>query len=190
MGTHYSHPPSSTYFWKGSWQMPEKIMKALSALEQNNHQSPLCWWHRRLSRRGTRTGKISWVSRQSLHSLQHGDQCWEDQADDNQYQLHQHRDQSKWTVTSFKCLGSVITYEGSKPEIHSRIEQTTEASTRLKPICNGLGWLHDLQVDWLTDRFIDWPTDLSDWFTDWLSGFFFWLFFFLNEWLIDSRHMG
>ena len=33
----------------------------------------------------------------SLHSLRHGDQCREDQADDKQHQWHQHRDQSKWT---------------------------------------------------------------------------------------------
>ena len=72
-------------------------MKALSALRQNNHQSPLCWWHRWPSRRGRRTGKISWASRQSLHSLRHGDQYREDQADDKQHQWHQHRDQSKWT---------------------------------------------------------------------------------------------
>ena len=38
------------------------------------------------------------------------------------------------TVTSFKYLGSVITDEGSKPEILSRIAQTTEALTRLKPV--------------------------------------------------------
>ena len=38
------------------------------------------------------------------------------------------------TVTSFKYLGSVITDEGSKPEIPSRIAQTTAAQTRLKPI--------------------------------------------------------
>ena len=38
------------------------------------------------------------------------------------------------TVTSFKCLGSVITDEGSKPEILSRIAQTTAALTKLKPI--------------------------------------------------------
>ena len=38
------------------------------------------------------------------------------------------------TVTSFKYLGSVITDEGSKPEILSRIAQTTAASTRLKPV--------------------------------------------------------
>ena len=38
------------------------------------------------------------------------------------------------TVTSFKYLGSVITDEGSKPEILSRMAQATEALTRLKPV--------------------------------------------------------
>ena len=38
------------------------------------------------------------------------------------------------TVTSFQYLGSVITDEGSKPEILSRIAQTTAALTRLKPV--------------------------------------------------------
>ena len=40
------------------------------------------------------------------------------------------------TVTSFKYLGSLITDEGSKPEILSRIAQTTVALTRLKPVWN------------------------------------------------------
>ena len=40
------------------------------------------------------------------------------------------------TVTSFKYLGSVITDEGSKPEVLSRITQTTAALTRLKPVLN------------------------------------------------------
>ena len=40
------------------------------------------------------------------------------------------------TVTSFKYLGSVITDEGSKPEIPSRTAQTTAALTRLKPVWN------------------------------------------------------
>ena len=39
------------------------------------------------------------------------------------------------TVTSFKYLGSVVNDDGSKPEILSRIAQTTAALTRLKP-----GW--------------------------------------------------
>ena len=40
------------------------------------------------------------------------------------------------TVTSFKYLGSVITDEGPKPEILSRIAQTTAAMTKLKPVWN------------------------------------------------------
>ena len=38
------------------------------------------------------------------------------------------------TVTSFRHVGSVITDEGSKPEILSRIVQATAALTRLKPV--------------------------------------------------------
>ena len=38
------------------------------------------------------------------------------------------------TVTSLKYLGSVITDEGSMPEILPRIAQTTAALTRLKPV--------------------------------------------------------
>ena len=40
------------------------------------------------------------------------------------------------TVTSFTCLGAVITDEGSKAEILSRIAQATAASTRLKSVWN------------------------------------------------------
>ena len=40
------------------------------------------------------------------------------------------------TVTSLKYLGSVITDEDFKPEILSRIAQTTGALTRLKPVWN------------------------------------------------------
>ena len=40
------------------------------------------------------------------------------------------------TVTSFKYLGSVITGDGSKPEILSRIAQTTAALKRLNPVWN------------------------------------------------------
>ena len=40
------------------------------------------------------------------------------------------------TVTSFKYLDSLITDEGCKPEILSRMAQTTAALTRLKPVWN------------------------------------------------------
>ena len=39
------------------------------------------------------------------------------------------------TLRSFKYLGSVITDEGSKPELLCRIAQATAALTRLKPVC-------------------------------------------------------
>ena len=35
-----------------------------------------------------------------------------------------------------KYLGSVITDDGFKPEILSRVAQTTAAATRLKPVWN------------------------------------------------------
>ena len=40
------------------------------------------------------------------------------------------------TVTSFRYLGSIITEEGSKPEILARIVQTIAALTRLNPLWN------------------------------------------------------
>ena len=38
------------------------------------------------------------------------------------------------TVTSFKYLGAVVSDDGSKPEILSRIAHATAALTKLKPI--------------------------------------------------------
>ena len=38
------------------------------------------------------------------------------------------------TVTSFKYLGAVVSGDGSKPEVLSRIAQATAALTKLKPI--------------------------------------------------------
>ena len=38
------------------------------------------------------------------------------------------------TVTCFKYLGAVVSDDGSKPEVLSRIEQATAALTKLKPI--------------------------------------------------------
>ena len=40
------------------------------------------------------------------------------------------------TVTNYKYLGSVVSNEGSKPEILSRIAQATAALRRLKPAWN------------------------------------------------------
>ena len=51
---------------------------------QNIHQPPLCWWHRWLSKRGRRTGKFSWASWQSLHSLRHE---WTEAWDSHKLQI-------------------------------------------------------------------------------------------------------
>ena len=40
------------------------------------------------------------------------------------------------TVTNFQCLESVVSDEGSKPEILSWIAHATAALTRLKPVWN------------------------------------------------------
>ena len=70
----------------------------------------------------------------SLHGLRHSDQCREDQADDKQYQWHQHRDRSKWTEAwdSPKLQVPGLHYNWRD----SKTEQTTAAVTRLKPIRN------------------------------------------------------
>ena len=49
------------------------------------------------------------------------------------------------TATSFKYLGSVITDEGSKPEILSGVAQATAALTRLKPVWNDKEYFSQLQ---------------------------------------------
>ena len=43
-------------------------------------------------------------------------------------------DQKLETATSFKYLGSVVTDDGSKPDVLSRIAQTTAVLTRLNPV--------------------------------------------------------
>ena len=72
-------------------------------------------------------------------SLLHGNQWQEDQVNDNTSSISKEikvNGQKLETVTSFKYLGSVVSDEGSKPEILSRIAWTTAALTRLKPVWN------------------------------------------------------
>ena len=63
------------------------------------------------------------------------DQCREDRANDKQHQWHQHGQKTE-TVTSCNYLGSIITDDVCKPEILSRIAQTSVALTRLQPVWN------------------------------------------------------
>ena len=65
--------------------------------------------------------------------------CGEDQVDDNTSGINTEmkvNGQKLETVTRFQYLGSVITDEGSKPEILSWIARTRAALTRLKPVWN------------------------------------------------------
>ena len=108
---------------------------------QSNHQSPLCWWHRWLSRRGRGTGNIS-VGRLDKASTAYGMEISAEKTKlmtNNTSCINTEikvKGQKLETVTSFKYLGSVITNEGSKPEIFSRIAKVTAALTRLKPVWN------------------------------------------------------
>ena len=62
----------------------------------------------------------------------------EDQTDENSANGIQReikvKGQKLGTVTSFKYLGAVVSDDGSKPEVLSRITQATAALTKLKPI--------------------------------------------------------
>ena len=50
------------------------------------------------------------------------------------------------TVTSFKYLGAVVSDDGSKPEVLSRIAQATAALTKLKPIWSKLKQMRSLVI--------------------------------------------
>ena len=50
------------------------------------------------------------------------------------------------TVTSFKYLDSIITDEGSKHKILSRIAETTAALTRLKPVWHDRSVSHSFKI--------------------------------------------
>ena len=86
----------------------------------------------------TYSSRRSLSQKKRKYYLRYGDQCREDQADETSginIEIKTNG-QKLETVTSFKYLGSVMTEEGSKPEILSRIAQTTAALTRMKPVSN------------------------------------------------------
>ena len=74
----------------------------------------------------------------NLFFLWHGNHCREDETDDRQREWYQHRHQNQRVdeVDSFKYLGAVVTDQGSKPEVLTRIAQTTAALARLNTIWN------------------------------------------------------
>ena len=73
-------------------------------------------------------GKYTWVEAEHCRSITNSTSGINTEIKVNGQKLE--------AVTSFKYPGSVITDEGFKPEMLSRIAQTTAALTRLKPVWN------------------------------------------------------
>ena len=88
---------------------------------QNNHRSPLCWWHQRLSRR-EELAKL--VDRLNIACTVYSAEITAEKTKlmtTPAASTRKSKGQNLWTVTSFKYLGSVVSDKGSEPEILSRI---------------------------------------------------------------------
>ena len=114
-------------------------MKVVSASEDYLPTSALQMTCRkcRRGRRGWRPGRLSW---QNHHKVQNGDRSRQDKSvmtnNTNCFQREiKIIGYGIEEVENFKYLGAIISIEGSKPEILSRIAQTTAAFSRLKIIC-------------------------------------------------------
>ena len=100
-----------------------------------------CHQQKSISRRGRRIGKISWASQLRLHSLWHGDQCREDQADDERHLWHQHRDQSKWTEAwgCHKLRGPGLSYNWWGFQAWDTLHESTDNSS-IDKVATSLDW--------------------------------------------------
>ena len=134
----YSHPPSSTYSWKrimtnaledhegtvsigGRTNTNLRFADDIDGLAGEEQQANLV---ERLDKAPTAYGTE--ISAEKTKLMTNNTSGINTEIKVNGQKLE--------TVTSFKYLGSVMTDEGSKPEILSRIAQTTAAFTRLKPV--------------------------------------------------------
>ena len=105
----YFHPPSSTYFWKdGLAGEEEELGKLVERLDKAATAYGMEINAEKTKLMTNNTSGINTGIRVNGQKLE--------------------------TITSFKYLGSVITDEGSNPEVFSRVVQTTAALTRLKPV--------------------------------------------------------
>ena len=102
------------------------------------YQLPLCRGHCHKCRRGRRSWRPVRPFRYNHHKVQNGDRPRQDKSDDKQSKRLLKRDQDKRSdarkVETFKYLGAIISNEGSKCKILSRITQTTATVFRLKII--------------------------------------------------------
>ena len=137
----YSHPPSSVYFWKGSFMTDaledhedtvsiggKTITKLHFAddIDGLGEEEELAKLVECLDKASTAYGMEISAEKTKLMT---------DNTSGINTEIKVNR-QKLETVTSFRYLGSVITDEGSKPEIVSRTAPTTAALTRLKPVWN------------------------------------------------------
>ena len=135
----YSHPPSSTYFWKrittdaledheGNVSIGGRTITNLRFADDIDglagEEEELANLVERLDKASTAYGME--ISAEKTKLMTNNTSGINTEIKENVQKLE--------TVTSFKYLGSVTTDEGSKPEILSRIAQTTVALTRLKPV--------------------------------------------------------
>ena len=136
----YSHPPSSTYIWIGSLDVLENYEgtvsfggRRITHLRFDDYIDGLAGEEEELVKLVERLDKASTaygmgISAEKTTLMKNNTSGIDTEIKVNGLNLE--------TVTSFKYLGSVITDEGSKPEILSRTAQTTAAMTRLKPVWN------------------------------------------------------
>ena len=137
----YSHPPSSTYFWK-------RI--TTDALE--DHEDTVSIGGRTITNlrfagdidgfAGEEEKLANLVERLDKASTAYGLEIGAEKTKlmtNNTSGINTEikvNGQKRETVTSFNYLGSVIVDEGCKPEILSRTAQASAALTRLKPVWN------------------------------------------------------
>ena len=108
-------------------------MKVVSASEDD--LLPTCRWHCRKCRRG-RSGRPGRPSRYNQHKMEIGPDTTKFMTNNPHgfQRVIKIKGQRLEEVENFKYLEAIISNEGSKPEILSRIAQTTAALSRLKII--------------------------------------------------------
>ena len=105
---------------------------------QDNYKHTSCLRHWRPSWTRARAGQVAKSPWRGFHTIWHADQCREDPVDDiNGISTDITIENKKLeTVRSFKYLGAIVSVEGSKSEVLSRIAQITATVTKLKGIWN------------------------------------------------------
>ena len=125
---------SSTFFRNGSCPMLWKNRR------QKSYQSTVCRRHRCRSCKRSRTRSPSWKyrvdktrTRFKMELSAEKTKLVTNSANGIQREITV-KGQKLGILTSLKYLGDFVSEDGSKPEILSRIEQTTGVLTKLKPI--------------------------------------------------------